>query len=347
MNFLFRRPLNGHTFMTTQDPSYIYEVLCGRCDYPIEADDERCPRCQVLLEDCPVCRDITHKRAPVMARDAKTGGKTCPVCDTRRYQFGKQSLREIEGTFCTNLYGCPAGGLLLRTEEFAVLRPESSRCPVCKHESLKPLDLRTFIYLISQCVFCNSAFGIPSSWAPGEWARNWDVTTDRLRSTPHRDYHPCPLCGREDTLMGRSSSQPFDETSEVKLRDKPSEPSDRELQVEMLIGDLGEEAGAKKELSSGLYARVVELGKILIFENDDRRASKRLYSTWFDALHLASGGDSIQVQQAGDYLLQGTRKTEIYKILRVRLEALLYSWKQQVPGQGLGYFMSPRGHGKK
>jgi hypothetical protein len=319
MNFLFRRPPGGHVFMTTQDPTYIYEVLCGRCDYPIEKDDERCPRCQVKLEDCPVCRDIKHKRAPVVEPDPKTGGKICPVCDTRRYQFGKQSLSEIEGTFCTNLYGCPAGGLLLRTEEFAVLRPEASRCPVCKHETLKPLDLRTFIYLISQCVFCNGVFGTSSSWAQEGWAKQWDVTTDRLRSTPQRDYHPCPLCGRDDSLQENAAH------------------------VDMLINDPGEEVGVKKELATGLYARVVELGKILILENDDRRASKKLYSTWFDALHLASTEASIPVQEAGDYLLRGTRKTEIYKILRVRLAALLDSWKEQVPGQGLSYPVSQRG----
>jgi hypothetical protein len=279
------------------------------------------------LEDCPVCRDITHKKAPWVDPDPDTGAKTCPVCGTRRHPFGYQSLSEIEGMFCTNLYGCPAGGLLLSNQEFAVLRPDASRCPVCKHETLKPLDLRTFIYLISQCVFCNGVFGTPSSWTPREWGKQWEVTTDRLRLTPDREYHPCPLCGREDNpLKGNSENV---------------------SEVEMLIDKPGEEAGSKEKLAAGLYARVVELGKILIFENDNKKASKKLYSTWFDALHLAAPGESIRVEDAGDYLLQGTRKPEIHRILRSRLTALLDSWKEQVPGQGLGYPVSKRGGGEK
>jgi hypothetical protein len=318
MNFLFRRPLGGHIFMTTQDPSYIYTVLCGKCDYPIEAEDEVCPRCQVRLEDCPVCRDIRHTKAPKVEPCKDTGRRTCPVCDTRRYPFGMQALSEIEGMFCTNLYGCPAGGLLLKTQEFAVLRPEATLCPICKHPDLKPLDIRTFIYLITQCVFCNAVFGTPTHW-DDKWGTRLDVTTDLVMQTPKRDYSPCPLCGREDEYPPGAGN------------------------VQILVDEPGKPATAKM-LSPGLYARVVELGKILILENDPVRASKSLFSSWFDPLHLGTG-EAIRVEEANAYLLQGTRKSEIHKILRARTMALLESWKQQVPGQGLGYPLGSRGAG--
>lgn len=318
MNFLFRRPLGGHVFMTTQDPSYIYEVLCGRCDYPIEEEDERCPRCQVQLENCPVCRDRLHKKAPRVEPCPDSGRKTCAVCDTRRYPFGRQALSEIEGMFCTNLYGCPAGGLLLKTQEFAVLRPEASLCPVCKHPDLKPLDIRTFIYLISQCVFCHSLFGTPTHW-DHKWADKLDITTDRVTHTPKREYSPCPLCGREDEFPDGAS------------------------EVELLVDEPGKPA-IRKNLSPGLYARVVELGKILVLENEDRQASKNLFASWFDPLHLGSS-EAIRVEEANSYLLQGTRKPEIHKILRNRTTALLESWKQQVPGQGTSYPLGGRGNG--
>ncbi|MES1245346.1 MAG: hypothetical protein ABUT39_27330 [Acidobacteriota bacterium] len=307
--------------MTTQDPSYIYTVLCGRCDYPIEADDEVCPRCQSRLEDCPVCREIKHTRAPWTEPCPTTGRKTCPVCDTRRYAFGIQPLSEVEGMFCTNLYGCPAGGLLLKTDEFAVLREDASTCPVCRHPELKPLNLRTFVYLISQCVFCNAVFGSPPSWRPG-WANQWDVTVDQVKSTPPRDYSPCPLCGREDTL-------------------------DRDArEVEMLIDKPGELTGVKEGLLTDLYARVAELGKILILENDDRSAARKMFKTWFNELNLLSHDSTITVERAGDHLLQGTRRPEVHKILRLRLDSLLKSWKEQVPGQGLNYRVSGR-NGKR
>jgi RNA polymerase subunit RPABC4/transcription elongation factor Spt4 len=321
MNFLFRRDPR-HIFMTTQDPSYLYTVLCGRCDYPIEAGDEFCPRCQSRLEDCPVCRELRHTRAPFTAPCPDTGRKTCPVCETQRYQFGTQTLGSLEGAFCSNLYGCPAGGLLLKTKEFAVLREDASICPVCRHPDLKPFNLRTFVYLVSQCVFCSTVFGTPSSWRQDSPAK-WDVTVDHVKSTPPRDYSPCPLCGREDTYPEGAQ------------------------EVEMLVDQPDALAGAKEKMLPDLYARVAELGKIIILENDNQAAAKKWVSSWFNELNLISQGSHITVERVGEYLLQGTRKPEVHKILRARLVALLDEWKAQVPGQGLNYKVSGRNGGKR
>ena len=39
--YVFRHPKKGgHLFITTEDPSYRYEILCGHCDYPIEDEDQ-------------------------------------------------------------------------------------------------------------------------------------------------------------------------------------------------------------------------------------------------------------------------------------------------------------------
>jgi hypothetical protein len=164
-------------------------------------------------------------------------------------------------------------------------------------------------------------FGTAPSWRPG-WADHWDVTVEQVKSTPPRDYSPCPLCGREDTAGGAGK-------------------------VEMLMDKPGELAGQKEGLAADLYARVAELGKILILENDERRAANKLFSSWFNQLNLLAEGSTITVERTGEVLLLGTRRPEIHKILRGRLSALLESWKAQVPGQGLSYRVAGRNGGPR
>ena len=315
-NFLFRRPIDGHTFMTTQDPTYVYNVLCGHCGYPIEADDEVCPRCQLELEDCPVCRESKHMRARKISGDALTG-KTCPVCQTNRVPFGGTPITEIEGSFCRNLYGCRAGGLLLREEEFAVLRPHASGCPICHHEELTPLDVRTFLYHVSRCLFCHSVFGPLPAWTKG-WSEDWDPAVGDLRPTGPRDASPCILCGRRDELVSAAG----DGVVKVAQQTPYDEPG-------------------TEEISGRHYLRVVELGRILVLEQDPGRAFQRLFDSWFEPNRTELPDTVVPVERIGELLLQGTVVPSIQRILRGRVEETLRAWGHRLPS-GLSYAVAAR-----
>jgi hypothetical protein len=327
MNFLFRRPPGGHIFMTTQDPTYLYKVLCGHCDYPIEEDDKLCPRCQLELEDCPVCRQETHKKARKIPGDPLTGAKTCPVCQTRRIPFGGQPVLEIEGFFCRNLYGCRAGGLLLRNEEFAVLRANASRCPICKHEELTPLDVKVFLYLISRCLFCNSVFGPLHSWKPKEWARDWEPSLASLREAGAGDPTPCILCGRRDRFLAKSESNPED-------------------MVEVAEGG-DADAFKSRKIRALDYLRVVELGRVLILEKDPSQAFQRLFASWFEPSRTVAPDVSISVGEVSRILLEGTLSRPIQRILRGRVDEMLKAWGERLPAGGLSYLIAARDSKKK
>jgi hypothetical protein len=297
-NFLFRRPAKGHTFMTTQDPSYLYTVLCGHCDYPIEAGDEVCPRCQRELEDCPVCRQARHKRAPRVEGNSITG-KQCPVCETRRVPFGGTPLADLDGSFCTNIYGCKAGGLVLREEEFAVLKANASACPICRHPDLKPLDIKTFIYLISRCAFCHTLFGSVPTWKRGR-PEEWNASLDNVRKAHHTSGHwHCTLCGRLN-----------------------------EAQAEGKVGF--DEA----------FLRVVELGRILVLEQDERRAFQKLFSVWFEPSREHDPGSELDVAETMKEIVVGTQNDEISRVLRPRIEKLEELWEAHLPSSKLAYKLS-------
>jgi hypothetical protein len=327
MNFLFRRPPGGHVFMTTQDPTYLYKVLCGHCDYPIEDDDKLCPRCQLELEDCPVCREETHKKARKVSGDPLTGAKTCPVCQTRRVPFGGQPLLEIEGFFCRNLYGCRAGGLLLHNEEFAVLRANASRCPICKHEELTPLDMKIFLYLVSRCLFCNSVYGPLHSWKQNEWSKTWVASVESLRETSSNDVTPCNLCGRRDRLVPAGEASDGSKTEMV---------------------DISNESDAKPTTIPALhYLKVVELGRALILEKNSNQSFQRLFDSWFQPSRFNDPEVPVRVGEVCRHLLEGTVDKPIQRILRGRVEEMLKAWGERLPGVGSNYPVEARGRGGK
>jgi hypothetical protein len=311
--YLFRKEPK-HIFITPKDPDYRYELLCGHCEYPIAPEDPTCPRCQRKLEECPICSRTTHTRAPVVEPDPETGKKTCPVCRVRRIPFGAIPLAEIVGSFCTNVYGCPAGGLLLKREEFAVLPSDVTLCPVCRNEELPPYDVRTFLYLRSRCLFCNTCFGGGTTWVRG-WSTSWHPTIDRIGEVEKTDQTLCPLCGRNDSL-------------------------DREKQVVMsgTIDNQGLEA--TRSIPVDQYLRMAELGRILILEKDDAEAFNKTFETWFEPSgRSADTAPGLTVSEISARLLAGTLRLPTRRVLQKRLELFHASWERKLPA-GLGYPVS-------
>jgi hypothetical protein len=311
--YLFRKEPK-HIFITPKDPDYRYELLCGHCEYPIAPEDPACPRCQRRLEECPICSRTTHTRAPRVEPDSETGAKTCPVCRVRRIPFGAVPLAEIVGSFCTNAYGCPAGGLLLKREEFAVLPPDVTLCPVCRNEDLPPYDVRTFLYLLSRCLFCNTCFGVGTTWVRG-WSTSWHPTIDRIGEVEKADQTLCPLCGRNDVL-------------------------DREKQV-VVSGTIDSQGlEATRSIPVAQYLRMAELGRILILEKDDTEAFNKTFETWFEPYgRSADTAPGLTVSETSARLLAGTLRLPTRRVLQKRLELFHASWERKLPA-GLGYHVA-------
>lgn len=312
MMYLFRRGAPHH-FITTQDTEYAYDYICGHCDYPVEPTDEGCPRCQRELDDCPICVRRTHRRAIKVVPDVKRGGKVCPVCGYRRFRFGERSVTEIAGKFCGNLYGCPAGGMLIAAEELAILPEHASSCSLCRQQELPPLDVRTFIYLITGCTFCNTIFGSLPGWMT-QSPDKWSPSIDKLRPATRKENGPCPLCGRRDVV------------SEDGLR-----VTSAGIRLEALDRQL--------EMSVGEYLRVAELARALILFDVDDVAFDHTFDAWFSPL----GGDlpdpTVPVSRIARYLLDGTIRPAVNDVLKERLQPFQEAWEKRLPG-GLGFNVS-------
>lgn len=300
MNFLFRKP-SSHIFLTTEDPTYRYEWTCGHCDYPVTRDDEVCPRCQRWLEECPVCSLRNHKH-PARRRPEQADHR-CTVCGVDRLPFNDERVIEIEGTYCTNIYGCPAGGLLLKTEQFAVLPRDASCCPICRHEALKPRDLIHFLYQLNRCLFCNTCFGPESSWAAG-WADTLG-TIDRIGVVCDALPEPCVLCGREDVY-----------------------DAEKDQVVTASVSNHGERR--RETLSRARYLRLAELGRILVLEEDDRTAFRKCFGVWFEHGCPPNKEAGIPVSEIAGDLLKGTLRKEIRTVLQGRLASILSGWDRSV-----------------
>ncbi len=327
MILLFRYPPQSHAFITPEDPSYRYEVLCGHCGYPIDRSDPKCPRCQRELEDCPVCSMDRHTKSPKVSPDAKTGGKTCPVCRIMRIPFGERRVSEIAGSFCTNLYGCPAGGFLLKTEEFAVLPVGATLCPICGQEEFPPADVRTFTHLLNICWFCNTCFGSPDHWRK-DWAEVWNPNLERVREASRtKDDPPCRLCGRNDQKVEEAKA------TEGRMAGNAKEENEVPLAREhlklqsFLIGPEGQEETC--ELDEAVYLRVAELGRILIMERDDSAAFGRAFDAWFQPVFKHAG--IVTVEEVARHILEGTLCPPQYRILQKRLALFVQAWEQKLP----------------
>lgn len=298
--YLFRKEPK-HIFITPKDPDYRYELLCGHCEYPIAPEDPQCPRCQRQLEECPVCSRATHTRAPVVDPNREKDAKTCPVCRVRRVQFGT----EISGSYCTNVYGCAAGGLLLKSEEYAVLPVEATLCPVCRNEDLTPLDVSTFRFLLSHCLFCATCFGPGDSWTRG-WSKAWSPSIESIAEISEPSIGPCHMCGRSDYRDG-------EDVVYVHL-----DPQGTERTVRMRPDH---------------YLRVAELGRLLILEQDDKMVFRHISQTWFGA-GRSSDPAGITVGEVATRLLEGTQRKPTAQILQRRLEHFVAQWERHPAGLG-------------
>jgi hypothetical protein len=313
LRLLFR--VGSNIFMTPLDPHYYYTVLCGNCQFPLAEEDEQCPRCQIPLEECAVCSATTHTRAPIAPADPYTGAKRCPLCYVVRVPFGRQLVSEFEGCFCTNIYGCPAGGLLLQSEEFAVLQPKAIHCPICNNSGLRPLDLRNFIPLISRCIFCSTCFGLSHSWYRG-WSTSWDPKLLQSDET-QPPAHPCPLCGRCDFL---------DRMGLVKYISIDAKGQQQEV-----------------ALQKWQYLRVVELGRAFILRRDDQSVFLNIFDSWFRVAGTPVSHElenPLTVGEVAGHLLKGTLLPTAYRFLSNRLDIFLSTWSRKLPPSGIDYLVT-------
>lgn len=312
MQYLFRHGA-PHIFLTTEDPEYRYEWLCGVCDYPVEIDDSICPRCQYELEDCPICTPRLHKRPSKRSKSRSGVHSKCPVCRVRRYPFGERSLGDMRGKFCTNLYGCPIGGMLLSTDEFAILPEDCTLCPICRHEDLPPLDVRTFRRHLNSCLFCSTIFEKEPVWKSG-----WSASTRRLHDLGSglNEGHPCPICGRNDHLGDGGN-----------------------VDIELL----GDAQNILQPIGHDAYLRLAELGRSLALY-DDATAFDRLFGWWLDSSgQLPKENESVRVSYLLDYLIRGTVLTTVRTEVNVRRDPQASRWRQNFPREGTDFRVSLNG----
>jgi hypothetical protein len=313
MRFLFRLK-DTDVFITTEDPKVRYDILCGHCGYPVADADGQCPRCQRMLEDCPVC-SRARKRKPLRSEPSPEGEKTCSVCGIRRLPFGVEALRRVRASFCTNLYGCPAGGLLLRTEEVALLPPGATLCPICRNEAFPPHDILTFRHVVQRCLFCSACLGQLPAWPMDTASAKVDLLEMGPLEPPADENHePCILCGRNDHFVEGEEQAAY-------------------VQV------------AAEEVIVPQYLSMVQLGRALALEKDDGHAFSLSFSHWFNALSPSPPDDPVAVERLVSLLLLGTLREEVLAILKPRVEAYCAGWARTVP-EGIGYRFRARPGGK-
>ncbi len=304
---MYRKP-GTRVFFTTADPSVHYELTCGNCQFPITEDDPLCPRCQERLEHCPVCSDCTQTRAPKREPDHK-GERTCPVCGVKRVAFGDLRLSQLKGSFCGNIYGCPAGGLLLRTNEFALLPEKASLCPICRDESLRPFDVKTFSYHVSRCVFCSTCFRPASDWTRG-WGEGHDNLDRVVRPQADRDER-CALCGRDDRQPG---GPPGPITGVV---------------IAALRGD---NTPGEDPVDDKTYLSMAELGRLMILEKNDERMFDAAFRLWFqpNAALVVESQPTLKIQERVSHLVEGTLEPEVRRVLVRRTLRFLELWERKL-----------------
>ncbi len=336
--YLHRR--SEHVFITTEDPKYRYEWVCSHCGYPVTPDDNCCPRCQRALEDCPVCSCLRHVRVPCVQPDAQ-GGRRCPSCGVRRVAFGDLALQQLEGAFCTNVYGCPAGGFLLRSDEFAVLAKDASRCPVCRDEAFPPLPVATFVYHVTHCLFCSTVYQSMSTWK-----EKWGVPPDILGAIGETRGEPlddCVLCGRQDRMAvarageaGAMGSQPFD------ARHAPARAEAVVWTSLRSEGDAAEGQATRTE-----YLRMAELARILMLELGIKSAFPRVFGAWFGASLGPEMPDEPgpAIHKVVESLLEGTRLPGTRRVLQRRICEFLDALAPHFPGRE-NYHIRPQAKGR-
>jgi hypothetical protein len=289
LSYIFRRA-GSHVFLCAANEGARYETACGHCGYPILLDQAHCPRCRRELETCPCCNTLRHVRSLRHDPDPETEVRTCPICGVRRAPFGSQRHTELTGTFCTNIFSCPVGGLLLATGELALLPQGTSLCPLCRHESLRPLPVRLFGGLIESCIFCRECFSATDSSKPGS-APSTGVSDGAITRQAPADG--CPLCARKDYRTNNST---------------------------VIIVPRFDAAQAEV-LTTENYSGVLSLGRTLIEQASDEEAARILFSPPYPS--------EEELSQWIEWLLVGTHAPAIRKILERRTRHLLDEFRRE------------------
>ncbi|HEX8172331.1 MAG TPA: tubulin-like doman-containing protein [Thermoanaerobaculia bacterium] len=129
---------------------------CAHCEFPVRRGDANCGRCGNALTECRFCTPLFHIRIPVGADDAR-----CPNCSTKpsraKSHIGDDTLSpaEPDELFCSNLFGCPAGGNLHNT----TFPPHTLECPFCRAADLPLLRAFTREEHLGTCSLCSQLFG--------------------------------------------------------------------------------------------------------------------------------------------------------------------------------------------
>ena len=207
-----------------------------------------------------------------------------------------------------------SGGMLLASDELAVLQADASICPVCEHDKLRPKSVKAFRYLVRHCFFCSTLFAID-----GVWTRGW--TEEPLTRLPsdvsERNDGLCPLCGRMDRLYKTPTGEELVRSASVKA---------------------GADDLLTKGIEAGAYLRVAELARsLLLVTDDDDAAFRKVFRLWFDP----SGDDadlerSLSVRELVEVLVGGTLESEIRGPLQRRLERFEEAWQRHL-GISLDY----------
>lgn len=314
--FLYRYPSSGR-FITTSDPKYSYEYTCGSCGYPVFMSDQRCPRCRKELEACPIC---THRRRLIPARPVHCTDKIgvrCSICETVRIPYERHlRIRDLDGRFCSNLYGCGAGGMMIRTGELVLIPEGRELCPVCGSEDRLPLDIGVFEYALEHCLFCSHVF------------REHEVSRD-LKDKKHGDGSP------------RVSGQ-------IVAADKPDrrclicERADYRDSEDRLIRRHGDE-DAGEGITDDDYRRVLELGMAFANFEDDDVVFDQIFKLWFRQDRSRSVEDLSVIKRAPftvwaaiEFLIRGTEDGRTRRILEGRADRFGELWKANSP-RGLSF----------
>lgn len=308
--YLFRSPRHDRVFLSADDPSYRYTTCCGRCDYPVEASEPQCPRCQKQLTDCPACSPRNHRR-PVMSQRSADGSIQCSLCHAMRHPIGHVPVLEMAGSFCTNIYGCPAGGMLTRHDEAILWSSETRICPICRSRSLAPKPARTFAHLVRRCLFCSSIFGLDSSWRT-RLTDGIDHISEMADVAPSET--PCTLCGRND-------HRAEDGTIQVQVMDP-----------------WAMDAHSRPGIDENEYLHIAELAHaLIIFSEGKKQAADHLFDLWTPPI---PGDPGLTVGEAVEHLLLGTLDAAVRVELQRSIDGFMEHWEGL--HLGLEHRLTPR-----
>jgi hypothetical protein len=174
---------------------------CATCDFPVDADQKRCPRCATDLLHCRFCRAL-HLRGE--SRTMADGSELCAHCSLpfktpRRNDAGHYEFKAGD-RFCSNLFACPVGGRL----DEATVPPDVRPCSVCASRELPLLMAETREKHLHRCAYCVRLFGLVPF--PGKVFNSADVPKDSSPNDP-KDRTPEERKNSASSLASQKASE--------------------------------------------------------------------------------------------------------------------------------------------